>query len=144
MTRTPLLAVVVLAAALTGCTADPAPAPAPTTVAASPPAWTEPADYGFVLERRCDGGEDLGRYRVTVRDGAVTGAERIDGRTAAGEEEIDVPSLGQLMELTRTAIDDGAQATTVHDPADGHPTEVVIDRGDGPECFRISEYAVSR
>ena len=71
-----------------GCTSSPSPTPAPTAQA-SPPAWKEPADYGFVLERRCEGRESLGTYRVTVAGGQVASAERIDGRTAKGEEEIE-------------------------------------------------------
>jgi Family of unknown function (DUF6174) len=135
-----------LAAAVTGCTSSPDPAPtAAPPVSASPPAWTEPAAYGFVLERRCDGGPPLGRYRVRVEGGAVASAERIDGQAASGEEEIEVPTLGGLVEMADVALADGAAATVAYDPVDGHPTAVTIDRSDetGPaaECFLISEYA---
>ena len=132
-----------------GCTSSPpAPGkPAPSTsYAASAPAWTEPANYGFVLERRCAGGPSKGIYRVTVRSGQMVSADRIDGKTAQGEEEIEVPSLGQLLDMGKTAEGDGAVVTTTYDAADGHPTGLTIDAaGDGgrgdSSCFTISEYA---
>ena len=138
------LAVVVVAG---GCTSEPdaRPQPGPATPA-SPPAWTEPADYGFVLERRCEGRESLGIYRVTVQDGQVARAERIDGRTAKGEEEIEVPTLAGLLDLARTAADDGGRMSTSADPVDGHPVTVAFDvseTGDNADntCFHVTEYA---
>jgi uncharacterized protein DUF6174 len=143
--RQPLLAAAALAVLLAGCTSSPEPTPAATTAPASAPAWSEPANYTFVADRRCADGESLGRYRVLVTGGTVSSAERIDGRTAEGEEEIQVPTLGELLELANTAVEDGADATTVLDPADGHPVEVSINRAEeatgGADCFRISEYA---
>jgi hypothetical protein len=119
-------------------------ASASEAVAASAPPWTEPAKYRFVLERQCNRGPSMGRYRVTVENGKVVQADRIDGRTAAGEEEIDVPSLGELLDLARTAADDGGEVTTKFDAADGHPIVVsfnVSDQGvDGASCFLVSEY----
>jgi hypothetical protein len=136
-------AVVVLA--LTGCTGDDEPAPVTSTVAGSPPAWTEPASYGFVVDRKCGDSPSLGKYRVTVEAGEVTGTERVDGKTAEGEEEIEVPTLGGMLDLAQTAIDDGADATTTHDGADGHPTAVTINRAEEETgdavCFLISDYA---
>jgi hypothetical protein len=45
-------------------------------------------------------------------------------------------------------VDDGADATTTYDPADGHPTEVSINRAeeasDGASCFVVTEYAPTR
>jgi len=135
------IAVLGLALVAAGCTSAPAPAGTWASPTGSPPAWTEPAGYSFVLDRRCGSGPSLGRYRVTVADAQVTGWDRIDGRTASGEEEIRVPTLGELTELARTAIDDGAEATMTADPGDGHPVEVTITR-DTRECFVVSEYAV--
>lgn len=141
---------IVLVAALGACTDEPgAPAggaPA-SAVPASAPAWTEPADYRFVLERRCEGGPSMGKYRVSVEDRAVAGVERIDGRTASGEEEIEVPTLGGLLELAQTAADDGGEMTTSVDPTDGHPVAVSFDVSGGAQegatCFLISEYAAT-
>ena len=129
-------AVLVLLAA--GCTSTPTPR-VDVPMLGSPPAWTEPAGYSFVADRKCGDQPSQGRYRVTVRDGEVAGTERIDGRTAEGEEEIEVPTLGQLKDLATTATEDGAEATVSLDPADGHPIEVRIKR-DVQECFVISEY----
>ena len=71
----------------------------------------------------------------------------MDGKTAEGEEEIEVPTLGGMLELVQTAIDDGADATTTYDPADGHPIAVAINRAEeengGATCFKISEYAAT-
>lgn len=135
----PLLATVVLVA---GCTSSPGPAPHPSTTA-SAPAWTEPAKYGYVLDRKCDAGPSLGRYRVTVQDGDVLTADRIDGRTAEGEEEIDVPTMSGLVSLAETTAEDGGAVVTRVDPADGHPTFVSVDvsDGEGPSCFAVSDYA---
>lgn len=143
---------IALVVALAGCTdGEPAAAPsAPSFVApASAPAWTEPADYTFVADRQCEGRPSLGKYRVTVTAGQVAGVERIDGKTASGEEEIEVPSLGGLMELAQTAADDGGAITVKADPADGHPVLIAFDVSDGSEaageeaasCFVISDYA---
>jgi Family of unknown function (DUF6174) len=140
------LAAVAALLLLAGCTGDAKDEPAPAvTTAGSPPPWTEPANYVFVMDRKCGDGPSLGRYRVTVANSEVTATERIDGRTAEGEEEIEVPTLGGMLDLAQTAIDDGADATTKFDGADGHPTEISINRaaeaaGDAT-CFVISEYA---
>ena len=146
--RIGLAAVLIAATVLAGgCTSgEPAPTFSPgTSTAASPPPWTEPAGYGFVLERRCAGGPSKGIYRVRVQGGEVVSADRIDGKTAEGEEEIEVPSLGQLREMAKTAEGDGAAVTTVSDLRDGHPTSVIIDAaGDGgrgdSSCFLVSDY----
>jgi hypothetical protein len=137
---------IALVAALGACT-DESAAPAGGGASAAPasaPAWTEPADYRFVLERRCEGGPSMGKYRVSVADRAVAGVERIDGRTASGEEEIEVPTLGGLLELAQTAADDGGEMTTSVDPTDGHPVAVSFDVSGGAQegatCFLISDY----
>lgn len=143
------LCAVALVAAVGGCTsAGPraTPASSPASAAGSAPAWTEPAKYGFVLDRQCSGGPSLGRYRVAVADGQVVTADRIDGKTAMGEEEIEVPTLRGLLDMAQTAIDDGGQVATTVDPVDGHPTVVSIDvseegaPGDAA-CFAITDYA---
>jgi hypothetical protein len=138
----------VVSLAVGGCTsADPTPWP-PTSAAApagSAPAWTEPAKYGFVVDRKCGDGPSEGRYRVAVEGGRVVTADRIDGRTAEGAEEIEVPTLRELLDMAQTATDDGAQVTTSLDRTDGHPTAVSIDVSDGAAgqdqaCFLITDY----
>jgi hypothetical protein len=140
------IAVVALAG---GCTAAPQASPRSSgsaSAAASAPPWTEPARYGFVVERQCGGGPSMGRYRVSVENGEVVRADRVDGKTAQGEEEIGVPSLGELLQLAQTAMDDGGAASTTMDPNDGHPTAVSFDvsddgQGGSAACFIITEYA---
>ena len=140
---------VALMVSVSACTSSPADSPSAApgaSTVASPPAWTEPAKYGFVLERRCDRGPSLGRYRVAVENGEVVTADRIDGETAAGEEEIEVQTLSGLLALAEAAAEDGGEVSTSRDPADGHPTAVsfnVSDEGDGAACFVISDYAAT-
>jgi hypothetical protein len=118
--------------------------PSGDAVAASAPPWVEPAKYDFVLDRRCNRGPSIGRYRVSVANGDVVKADRIDGRPAADEEEIEVPSLRGLLDLAQTAADDGGEVTTKLDPADGHPVEVSFnlsgEAADGASCFIVSDY----
>lgn len=145
MRPTRALCGIALLAALSACTGDQPPPTAPTPPTAAPgsasaPAWTEPANYVYVADRRCEGGASQGRYRVTVRAGKVVTVDRIDGKTAAGEEEIDLPTLGGLLDLARTAADDGGAMSTSADPADGHPLAISFDVSEGPTCFIITDY----
>ena len=142
------LCAIALVAAAGGCTADrpSGTSSSPSAAAGSPPPWTEPAKYGFVLDRRCGAGPSEGKYRVTVSGGQVVTADRIDGRTAQGEEEIDVPTLRELLDMAQTATDDGGAVSTALDRSDGHPTAVSIDVSDGSStegksCFTITDYA---
>jgi hypothetical protein len=137
---------IALVAAVGACTDDQQAAAPPSFVTpASPPAWHEPADYAYVVDRRCENGPSEGVYRVTVQGGAVAGIERIDGKTASGEEEVELPTLGGLLDLAQTAADDGGQMTKSIDPKDGHPTMITFDVSEGaatPTCFVITEYVV--
>ncbi|GIF21356.1 hypothetical protein BJ973_005194 [Actinoplanes tereljensis] len=156
---------IALVAVLGGCTShtvsptwSSASGSAPPPVAAeSAPPFSEPAAYAFTMIRGCDETSPLGRYKVTVRSGAVESAERIgatvqaspsadvDLGPAAGQdgEEIDVPTLAELRAMAQTAADDGAQVTTTY-AADGRPVKVVINVEDDPsaaECFTVADYA---
>jgi hypothetical protein len=137
--------VVAAVLALAGCTGSDTSDDTPqTTAAASPPPWVEPSDYTFVADRTCDGAKSNGKYKVTVAGKQVTGTERVDGKATEGEEEFEVPTLAGMLEEAQTAIDDGADATTTFDPADGHPIAVAINRAEeengGATCFQISDY----
>ena len=59
-----------------------------------------------------------------------------------------MPTLGGLLELAQTAIDDGADATTRFDATDGHPIEVSLNRAEeatgGADCFLISDYTPAK
>ena len=152
-----------LVAAVGGCTSD-APkssewATPPASTAGSAPPFTEPPNYTYVLTRGCDDAKPLGRYRVTVRGGAVTGSQRLGAATAspastgdvdlgpvtgAAGEEIEAPTLRELLDMAQTAADDGGEVTRSLDSTDGHPVEVRINVSDqgpaGAECFGVSDY----
>ncbi|WP_239170651.1 hypothetical protein [Actinoplanes xinjiangensis] len=132
---------------------DPSPA-----VAASAPPWTEPAAYSFTLTRGC-GPAPIGEYRATVKDGVLSAAERVGavpvvpsssaevdlGPVTEGQqgEEIDVPTLGELLGMAETAGADGATVATRFDTTDGHPVQVKINVEDDPaaaECWNVTEY----
>ena len=164
------LCAVVLVGLVGGCTSsadkkpeftDPAsadPASAAPAPGGSAPAWTEPATYSYVLTRGCDPATPLGSYRATVTGGALAAAERagapaadpsasaeVDLGPVTGQEgeEIEVPTLAELVEMARTATEDGAEVATEFDAADGHPVKVTInvtDTADGAECWSVSDY----
>ncbi|MEU8659664.1 hypothetical protein [Actinoplanes philippinensis] len=132
---------------------DPSPA-----VAASAPPWTEPAAYSFTLTRGCES-TPVGEYRATVKDGVLSAAERVGaaavvpsasaevdlGPVTEGQqgEEIDVPTLGELVAMAETAGEDGAEVATKYDTTDGHPVQVKINVEGDPaaaECWNVTEY----
>ncbi|WP_157441181.1 hypothetical protein [Actinoplanes awajinensis] len=137
-----------------------APASGAPAAGGSAPAWTEPAAYSYVLTRGCDAAAPLGRYRANVQDGKVTGYARVGASAAAPDasaavdlgpitgdegEEIEVPSLGELLAMVQTTSDDGGQATSEYDTTDGHPVKVsinVTDAATGAECWAVSDYKI--
>jgi hypothetical protein len=137
-------AILVVAAA--GCANQPvesAGAPAST------PAWTEPAAYKFSFESSCGEQALIGRFRVTVADGAVAATEGLDdaGRRALMLRIANlVPTLGQMEQQAEQARADGADEVTVErDPADGHPVTIRIDPTSGTDdetCYTISDYTI--
>lgn len=133
--------------------------PSTPAAATSAPAWTEPAAYSFTLTRGC-GPTPLGEYRAAVKDGVLSTAERVGaapvvpsasaevelGPVTEGQqgEEIDVPTLGELVAMAETAGEDGAAVETTFDATDGHPVQVTINVEDDPaaaECWHVTEYA---
>ncbi|GIF07259.1 hypothetical protein [Actinoplanes siamensis] len=157
------LGALALTGVVAGCTSSPSPSPAPVSPSAVPasaaPAWTEPASYSFLLTRGCDEAAPLARYQATVRDGRMTTSARVGGAASPGPsadvdlgpvtgdegEEIEVPTLGELVDMAQTAADDGGRVSTVHDTADGHPVRVVVNvsgAADGDECWIVSDYHV--
>ncbi|BCJ45589.1 hypothetical protein GCM10010168_90070 [Actinoplanes ianthinogenes] len=161
------LCAVALVGAIAGCSSsssdeprfsEPSATAAGAAAAGSAPAWTEPGGYSFVLTRGCDPAKPLGRYQATVKSGQVTDYSRVGasaadpGASAAVDlgpitgdegEEIEVPSLGQLVEMAQTSADDGGEVNTEYDATDGHPVKVTINVSDDPgaaECFLISDY----
>ncbi|MFD0517076.1 DUF6174 domain-containing protein [Paractinoplanes durhamensis] len=138
-----------------GASASASPAPKPVS-ADKAPVFAEPFQYSYTLTRGCDAKAPLGRYNVVVKSGDVESAKRLGSSTvaspsanvdlgpAAGQdgEEIDVPTLAELMTMARTAIDDGAAVKSTYDAVNGHPISVVIKADDSKECFAVSDYDV--
>ena len=151
-----LVGAIVAVALIGGCSSDPSPASEPAAKApASPPAWSEPAAYSYVLTRGCDEAAPVGRYQVKVSGGAVTSSDRLDAATVKpsggadedlgpvtgeGGEEIEAFTLAELLEMAQTTSDDGGKVTTSYDATDGHPVKVTLDVGLGPECWGVSDY----
>lgn len=158
------LCALVLAGLIGGCTSsgdEKKPVvedPSSPAAAASAPAWTEPAAYSFTLTRGCEAAA-IGEYRATVKDGVLSAAERVGaesvvpstsaevdlGPVTEGQqgEEIDVPTLGELLAMAATAGEDGATVETKFDTTDGHPVQVKINVEDDPaaaECWNVTEY----
>ncbi|WP_250030626.1 hypothetical protein [Paractinoplanes maris] len=146
---------IALVALAGGCTSSSDDAKSPPAAPASPPAWTEPAAYSYVLARGCDAAAPAGRYEVRVKAGAVAESNRLDAApvepsSGSGEdlgpatgdtgEEIEAFTLKDLLEMAQTASEDGGQVTKALDTTDGHPVKVTIDVGSGPECWTVSDY----
>jgi hypothetical protein len=162
------LCALILVGLVGGCTSDgdkPAiqdPSAAATGAAAaggSAPAWTEPASYSFALSRGCEEAAPVGRYQATVANGKIVTSERIGALSAVPSssaevdlgpategqqgEEIEVPTLAELVAMAKTAEEDGAEVSTEFHAGDGHPVKVKINVGDDPlqaECWNVSEY----
>jgi hypothetical protein len=151
----PLVVALALAVALTGCagqesagvaaTGSAAPTPTPSRV---PPGWQEPASYSYTLESRCGEQQLIGKFRVTVAGGAVTGAEGLDEQGLAalrGTKPDFIPTLRQLIDQVDKARSSGAAVAEVEsDPAGGHPVRITIDMSknsiDDESCFTITDY----
>jgi hypothetical protein len=163
------LCALVLVGLVGGCTSDgdePAsrnPSAAATGAAAagggSAPAWTEPANYRFALSRGCEEAAPVGLYQATVANGKIVTSERIGALSAVPSssaevdlgpategqqgEEIEVPTLAELVTMAKTAEEDGAAVSTEFHAGDGHPVKVKINVGDDPlqaECWSVTEY----
>jgi uncharacterized protein DUF6174 len=160
---------IVLVAVVGGCTSHPEEAPAGSSAspsaaatvkavpAAKAPAFAEPFQYSYTLTRGCNAKAPLGRYNVVVKSGDVVSSKRlgasvqaspsadVDLGPAAGQdgEEIDVPSLAELITMARTAADDGAEVQASYDAANGRPVKIVIksDKND-VECFAVADYDI--
>jgi hypothetical protein len=146
----PGLVLIMLAAACAN--GEPGGAAAPGGPAASgrvtPAAWTEPEKYGFVLDSECGERALIGRFQVTVENGAVVRAKGLDdsARRALMLRLADlVPTLGRLEAEAATARDAGADVVEIERAAgDGHPTKITIDESrnavDDEACYTIEEY----
>jgi hypothetical protein len=140
----------VLLAALGGCARSNGGGPANQTGAAASVAWSEPANYAFVLDSSCGERLLIGRFRVTVTNAQVSGVKAL-GPDASRELMLqlknEMPTLGKLMADADKARRAGAAKVDVKtDPADGHPTLIEIDHEanavDDEECYAISDYTI--
>ncbi|MEO3925022.1 DUF6174 domain-containing protein [Micromonosporaceae bacterium B7E4] len=111
------------------------------------PGWQEPSSYTYVLQSSCGERPLIGRFRITVDGGEVTKAEGIGeaDRRSLESTELRPPTLGQLLAELAEARRTGADvAELITDPADGHPTKIIIDPVkraiDDEACYTVSEY----
>lgn len=109
---------------------------------ASPTKWVAPAAYVFRLTSTCGERSFLGRFEVTVREGAVTrvrGLDRYSGDVAAHVSLDEVPTLDDLATIARNARP-GSGSTTKVDPS-GMPLWVRLDPvpngWDDESCYRV-------
>ena len=122
---------------------EPAAAPPPAT-------WTAPGKYAFTLTSECGERALIGRFRVTVQAGKVTGTEGLDdsARRALMLRLANlVPTLQQLEQEAETARRQGAEVVRVErDPADAHPSRIEIDWSanaiDDEACYTIQDYTI--
>ncbi|MEU4690936.1 DUF6174 domain-containing protein [Actinoplanes sp. NPDC023714] len=133
--------VAVATAALSGCGGTPEPAAAE---------WREPASYRYDLDSRCGERALIGKFRITVEQGAVSAAESLD---EGGEWAVEtlgterMPTLGDLLGQVDTARSQGAHiAEVTTDPA-GRPAGIRIDSEenavDDEACYTITGFSTS-
>lgn len=112
--------------------------------------WAEPARYRYTLYSSCGERLLLGTFRVTVEQSVVTKAEALDESATSvleGRKPDVVPSIGGLVaEAVKARADNADKVTVQLDPADGHPTKVMIDQYsnavDDEACYTVSDYHV--
>ncbi len=110
--------------------------------------WDVPESYTFTLDSSCGERALIGRFKITVADGAV---EAVEGLDESGRSMLDhgfddeIPTLTELLEEAETARSEGADAVEVDRVSDGHPTRIDIDWDtnavDDEACYRITEYS---
>ncbi|MFJ9742991.1 DUF6174 domain-containing protein [Streptomyces sp. NPDC101166] len=107
-------------------------------------AWEEPVAYSYTLTSTTQ--VLAGTFRVRVRDGAVTSAEGLDADSRRQARELTgrVPTIGGLLEMLRTARDEGADTAQAQYAADGHPVRITLDWSenavDDEALYVISSY----
>jgi hypothetical protein len=120
-----------------------------TGESAATSSWSEPARYTYVLDSQCGERLLIGRFRVTVAEGAVTDVEGLDESARRATEspgiKTQTPTLAQLVKRVADAQAKGAhRASAEFDKADGHPTRAEIDREknaiDDEECYTVTDY----
>jgi hypothetical protein len=144
LVRRVALLLLVAGTALAGC-AD----PAEHGGGLRPGTWNEPARYTYVLDSQCGERLLIGKFKVTVADGAVTDVEGLDESAKRATEspaiKAETPTLNQIVKRVADAEAKGAHKARVEfDKTDGHPTYAEIDRLknaiDDEECYTVSDY----
>jgi hypothetical protein len=141
-----LLAAVPLVAALAGCGEKEGEGGEPTQelkgAPLAAPGWEEAQDYAYTLQRRCGENAITGTFRVTVRDGRVSGWEPVGENYTP--RSVKIPSIGGLLAEAERAREDDADTVEVQQAPDGRPTTVSIDYDDraidDEVCYRIRAY----
>lgn len=97
------------------------------TSTASKVMWQEPASYVYTLTSTSQ--VLTGRFRVTVRDGEVTGAVGLDGdgRKALADGPGRVPGIGDLIDRLENAWQERADTAEAEYAPDGHPSRITLD-----------------
>lgn len=110
------------------------------------PVWVEPAEYAYTLESSQGERALIGKFRVTVRDGAVTKAVGLDdsARRLVAQSPDQVPTIGALLEELNQARKENADEAEADYAADGHPERISIDwlenAIDDEALYTISDY----
>ncbi len=116
-----------------------------------PAAWTEPADYSYLLVSTCGERNLLGTFDVTVVGHEVIDAEAVDEQAeiVLGGIGVEiVPTIADLLaELEDARTMNADTAAMAVDPGDGHPVRIDIDydaaTDDDEACYSIDDYQVT-
>lgn len=151
MNRIPLRARAISTAALVGALLSVTVACGPEEEGNGQPApggvgWEEPAEYAYTLESTQGERALIGKFRVTVRDGAVTKTVGLDdsARRLVAQSPDQVPTIGALLEELNQARKENADKAEAEYAADGHPERITIDwlenAIDDEALYVISDY----
>ncbi|MCZ7414910.1 MULTISPECIES: DUF6174 domain-containing protein [unclassified Streptomyces] len=106
------------------------------------PEWSEPSDYAYTLTQSCGFNVLAGTFRVTVTEGRATEWEPVGENPAPGN--VEVPTIGGLLEKAEKAERNGADSVEVERADDGRPTLIEIDRYangiDDEVCYEITGF----
>jgi hypothetical protein len=120
------------ALALAACTGSGSSTPEETELEAAQSKFqTNMADsYTFHVRRSCEcTAETASEMRVTVVDGAITGAIYVENETAVSSQTLEhVMTIDETFEEIQSAIDEGVHVLHVeYDTELGYPTSISID-----------------
>ncbi|WP_328875962.1 DUF6174 domain-containing protein [Streptomyces sp. NBC_00287] len=108
--------------------------------------WEEPAAYTYTLESTQGERALIGKFQVTVRDGAVTKAVGLDdsARRLVDQSPDQVPTIGDLLDELNQARKENADKAEAEYADDGHPERITLDwlenAIDDEALYVISDY----